>query len=206
MKKNILLTIIICLLSFIGCHNNKNEICSSNDEKYISANNLIKKVFNQEEYIYSFLPKNYLLTRSNTPNINDIEYLIGLECLRNNNGFTYSVHKFINKEKQTGYCFISYNNKLINDCWFVSKIPDKKQFTKLKLNINSFEDIKKFDSSAFLYDFDNPCSIHRFKDGSIITIYYEKTNNEYIVKNFDWTDDPAHIVENLLPVDLKLVY
>ncbi|MDE6149769.1 MAG: hypothetical protein K2F81_06715 [Ruminococcus sp.] len=204
MKKTILAILLFSILTFLGCRNDKTDknIVDSDLEM---ANKIVNKTFNQEEYIYTLLPQTMLQIKSHIPSIDDIKNLIGLECLRHNDKLTYSIHKFKNQDAQEGYCFISYDEEQVVDCWFVVKVPDKKQFLNLKVNINSFNDIKKLDSAATLYEFDTPCSIHRFKDGSMITIYYEKTDNEYIIKNFDWTDDPAHIVENILPIDLELI-
>lgn len=207
MKKMFILVLIVllCLVSTISCKSNKIEQESKNNE-YNSATNLIKKKFNQEDYIEGLLPHDYLYSRNHMWGIDDIKYWIGVECLRDNNGFSYSVHKFINKEKKEGYCFISYDNEALYDCWFVSKIPDKSKFLKLRTYANSFDDVKQLDSTAFVYEnmaFVN--SIHRFKDGSMVRIIYVKKGDKYIISSMEWMEDPSHIVENLLPIDLELI-
>lgn len=204
MKKIIIFSVLICLCGMVGYQifkTNQRRI----DKQYDSASILINKVFEQKEYADSFLPKNYLLMHSYLPSIDSIKESIGLECLRDNNGFSYSVHKFINEEKKTVYCFISYNNEVVKDFWFVSKIPSKLRFKMLMKNINDLDDVKNIDSATFLYDFETPCSFHRFKDGSMVKINYNKDGNKYIISSFEWMEDPSHIVENLLPIDLELI-
>lgn len=204
MKKTILAILLFSILTFIGCRNDKiDETIVDSDLEM--ANKIVNKTFSQEEYIYTFLPQTMLQIKSHIPSIDDIKYLIGLECLRHNDNTTYSIHRFKNQDSQEGYCFISYDEEQVVDCWFVVKIPDKKQFSNLKVNVNSFNDIKKLDSAAALYEFDTPCSIHRFIDGSMVEIDYKKVDKKYIISNISWSEDPSQIVKKLLKVDLNLI-
>ena len=208
MRKNIVfIMIFVFLLSMIGCANEMSNLNETNNNIEIErADKLIVKSFLINEYgDRLILPYSLQGAYSSIVEQRDVEEIIGLECLREKGNVIYSVHKFINENGMSGYCFISYDSIRVIDSWFVIKIPSKFEFEGIKVNKTTIEEIKLLDPATIIFDSDEPSSYHRFSDGTMMEIRYKDLNGVMVVKDYGISEDPSNIVKHLLPIDLSLV-
>lgn len=195
-----------------ACNSNKYKGSDSMPSQYQSMINNTKRFCNISTKSFSIndfgrlnLPYKLQGSYSLSLTIDNVKETIGLDCLRDNKGFVYSVHRFTNNDNQPGYCFISYDSVRVIDSWFVVKIPDKSKFKVIKSNKTTLSDIKLLDPATILFDGDEPQSYHRFSDGTAIEIRYTKNGDTYTVKDYGFVEDPITIVKYLLPVDMQLI-
>jgi len=210
--KKIIYIIILCALLLSGCNDNKgvnnmSDKYKSTIENSISANELISKSINIQQFSENRLDLPYNLQGglSLALIIENVKDTIGLECLRNNKNSVYSVHKYTNESGQSGYCFISYDSEVVIDSWFVIIIPKKSDFLGIIKNKTTLEEIKQLDPATIIFEGDEPISYHRFIDGTIMEIEYTINKGDMIVKDYGVNKDPSNIVKNLLSIDLDLV-
>lgn len=200
--KRFLCVFFVFMILLVGCKKGGENIVT---EKYVQANNLVTKNVNVSEFGALNLPYRLQGSRSMAFNMDFVKDMVGLECLRTNDKVSYSVHKVSFANDIEGYAFISYNSEAVIDTWFVVKIPSKSEFENIKVNKTTLEQIKQLDPATIVYDSDEPVSYHRFSDGTMMEIYYKNNGDKLVVKEYGISEDPANIVENLLPIDLELV-
>lgn len=123
------------------------------------------------------------------------------QIVRFNKGKYYSVDRVKNGK----YLFLLYtkNNEqyVVVDGFLVSKLADKAFFEKITKGMRQ-DEIVKNDPSSYV---DEDCSIHRFKDNSILEIKYTLEDDEYIVSEFQFLENQLSVLEYLLPEDLEKI-
>lgn len=199
-KKIVALISVVLIVSLVGC-----EV-----EKTISSNNIpFTELITKENKISDFgrlkLPYDLQGAYSLRLSIDDVKATLGLECYRTNGEYVYSVHKVLFEDGTTNYCFISYSSDIVIDTWFVSEIPSKDNFDKIKKGKTTFQQIKKLDKAAIIYDTDEPTSYHRFSDGTMMIIQYSEEDGINVVEDYTLTSDPVDIVNRLLTIDFDLI-
>lgn len=202
MKKIVsIILIILCILTVSACNYEYIK-----KDKYIMADEAITKIIEISDFEERLkLPYNLQGSFSLSLTKNDVEKTIGIECLRDNEKCEYSTHKVRFDNGDICYCFISYQSERVVDTWFVSTIPNKKQFMSIKQDETTFDEIRSLDPAAIIFYADEPVSYHRFKDGTMMEIVYNKVGDKFIVKEYGIEDDPVNIVKNLITSDLELI-
>ena len=123
------------------------------------------------------------------------------QIVRFNKGRYYSITRVENGE----YLFLLYikNNEqyVVVDGFLVSTLADKAFFEKITKGMSK-DEIVKNDPSSYV---DKNCSIHRFKDNSILEIKYTLEDDEYIVSEFQFLENQLSVLEYLLPEDLEKI-
>ena len=140
---------------------------------------------------------------------------IGIECLRNNNGFVYTVHKFNIGGLGQGYCFrafgkdmcYSYSSEgfIMVDGYFVNKLPqDKAPFERIIIGETTLDDIKSFYPEIIICG--GLTSQIRFLDGTIMCIGFEERDGMLYVCSLRHHNEDEHgLIKNMLPIDLALI-
>lgn len=203
------ISIAILVISFVGCEMEK-KTTSSNSTISPTDNNIpFTELITKENKLSDFgrlnLPYDLQGSYSLRLSIEDVKTTLGLECYRTNGEYAYSVHKVLFDDNTTNYCFISYTSDAVVDTWFVSKIPSKESFNKIKKDKTTFEQIKQMDNATIIFDADKPVSYHRFLDGTMMIIQYADLNGTKVVEDYTITQDPVDIVNHLLIEDLNLI-
>ena len=209
----LLALMFLIILVFSGCKNVKitetngylSQQRSTNSEQYNSADDIITKVVTVDDLGVLQLPHDLLMSMSNLPDINFVRENIGIECLRDNGEVSYSIHKVKLTEGEVVYAFIIYDDGFVIDTWFVKSMPNKDNFLNIVEGVTTLDDIKKMDVATILYDENNPCTFHRFNDGTKMLINYVNKEGVLIVNDFSVDVDPVEIVDSLLTIDLKLL-
>lgn len=203
MKRIIVIILIALFISSLpGCN-----IDYKKENDYDSmAENSILKIVNIDDF-GERLKLPYTLQGSFSLSLtkNDVKNSIGIEHLRKCQDYEYSIHKVKFDDGSINYCFISYEGEAVIDTWFVSKIPNKELFLKIEKRKTNFDQIKGIDKAAIIFDANEPISYHRFNDGTIMEIVYNKIGDDFFVKEFGLSEDPVSIVKHLSMSDLKLI-
>lgn len=212
LKRIFIVTLIFILTAtiFTACKN----ASSSGDESVVqsSAENYnndmsIRKLSVSEVKLarleYSFDVENGF---SSTISLTDVRSQFSSFYLRFNKGIYYGVVK-----TSDGYLFMLFDDNLqFKDGMPIKKLTTKKDFDGIKTGISTVEDIKKVDPGTLLIKniSENALegeSFHRFADGTMLVVTYQKESGRWIVKDMLFKDDPTKFLEYLLPKDLEVL-
>ncbi len=142
--------------------------------------------------------------------ISEVKDSIGLPMLRKSGEVYYSVHPIKTDSNNKLYGFIMYNNqgKLI-DGWCTDTLHSKNVFSKLTLG-SKFDNVTKIDPyCCFMENLkeNKANSYHKLKGGKVYVIDYQRTNknNDYVIKDMHYNNDPCNFTTIILQQDLALI-
>lgn len=152
------------------------------------------------------------IERLNLPNevrmslsvVYDIETLKAdgiVETVRYNNDKFYSVTPVEGGK----YLFLLYEEKkegyYVIDGFLASSLVDKILFEDISKGMKREEIIKRDSSSCVFENY----SYHRFTDKSIMKIEYELVEEEYIVSEFHFLEEPVSVLDYLISEDFEKI-
>lgn len=215
MKKKIILVsslilVIVLILMFakyeaIVLKTEKNSYGYSFEEKNlrtyhgIDINNEISAEKLQEESLDNFQEKSYVeyFRGSFLPPMN-----IGKGVLRNNNGFIYSIHKLASEQ---GYVICTYSEGRLIDCYHILNFPSKME-TLFKIHKGMKRtNLEKVDSKIKFVKDKQATTVHRFDDGTMLEIQYEKVKGNWKVKDYILYEDGIDLLNRILKKDYDLI-
>lgn len=205
----------ICSLVFslifllAGCGKGKEDVLSNSitsaSDDIVPFTELVTKENKLSDFGRLELPYDLQGTFSLCLEKDYVKNTLGIECLRKNGEYEYSVHKVLFDDGTINYCFISYQSGFVVDSWFVSKIPSKSSFRKIAKDKTTLEQVKQIDKATMFFGDESPSSYHRFSDGTMMIIEYSGIDESSVVTDYYVEQDPVNIVNHLLPADLKLI-
>lgn len=165
----------------------------------IDIDNEISAETLEEESINNFPEKSYVdyFWGSFLPPIN-----IGKGVLRNNNGFIYSIHKL---ESEQGYVICTYSEGSLIDCYHILNIPSKKEMLLKIHNGMKKTSLEKIDSKIKFIKDKETITVHRFSDGTMLEIQYNKTEKDEEVKNYILYEDGIDLFNKILKKDYDII-
>lgn len=165
----------------------------------IDIDNEISAETLEEESINNFSGKSYVdyFRGSFLPPIN-----IGKGVLRNNNGFIYSNHKL---ESEQGYVICTYSEGSLIDCYHILNIPSKKEMLLKIHNGMKKTSLEKIDPKIKFIKDNETITVHRFIDGTMLEIQYNKTEKDEEVKNYILYEDGIDLFNKILKKDYDII-
>ena len=146
------------------------------------------------------------------PSITDYKDILGPINYKGAGEECYSVHEYSTSGVPKGYCFIRHDlidenyGAMIWDTWCVVQIPSKRDFQNIKRGEATFDYILQLDPAAMLIEHaSSRKSYHRFLDGTIAEVSYQKHDDQFVVYYIHFEDDPKGFVKILQPEDLALI-
>lgn len=209
MKKITALILIFTIVFTTSVHGSYTEpIYPYNNEENVTK---VSKSVNGKEWRVSYRVLEG--TSARIYSVDNIQDFVGKNAyIRYNKGSYYAMYKVGSKKKGYKYLIFSFEGGVVENAWFVSKIPSKKKFTKKVKKGVSLKTVKKIDPDTYNifgnYSFGAKqyFSEHRFKDGTMALVEYKQNKRgKWIVKKVQYEQDKMNVVKTLLKKDYKLI-
>lgn len=180
---------------FNSIKSNSSSIIKRVDNKS-SKEKLITKYMSQNDITY----KNFIDISAN-----EIDQRYGIECLRNTNGWYYSVHK----SDKEGYMYLFYTLNSDDEMKvvyskYINSFLSKEDFKNIIIGKSTYDDVEKIDSKPDLWNLDSGIrSYHGLRDSSVLKIMYESSSHSLITASLEYKElGPEDLIKFVKSEDL----
>lgn len=189
---------IVLLITVVGCSSSKPKLEYDNKSSVadIKAHALTQEIENLAK------PNEVMMTMNVCYDIESLKADNIVKLVRFNNGRYYSVTPIENGK----YLFLLYSESnepyYVVDGYLASGLANRDDFENIEVGMSRDEIIAK-DSNAYV---SNDYSYHRFFDNSSLTVKYESNSeSQYVVSEYDFSDEAESVLDYLLPQDMDLI-
>lgn len=197
-KTYLLLFLIVLVFGSVGCSKEQPKLQYDNksDVSAVQKHDLTVEIERLNR------PNDFQMSLSIVHDINALKSAGVVKIIRYNKNRYYSITPI----KDDKYLLLLYgeNDDILYaiDGFLVSTLANRTAFEDISVGMDREEIIKK-DPSSCVFDH---YSYHRFSDKSILCIKYEtNTENQYLVSEYYYLENPVSVLDYLLPKDLEKI-
>lgn len=196
----LIMFVVLCISTLIGCSKEKNEMKLENDIlKIVNNVKLKEEIISKKIDIKSFNDINLFGC-----SLEEFNKSFNIECLRKNNDKYYAIFN----SKNNGWLYVLFeliNNKyIVTDILYYEVPIYKRDFEKLIIDSSLIDDVRnidKFGNEVLYASSIEPSSFHNTLDGYNILIKYKGYPKKYVVSEIIIEKAYNTVINYLLEID-----